>query len=49
MIGENTIIGANSVVLKSVPDRCIAVGSPARDIKCWSDETGNWVSVNIES
>lgn len=28
-IGDKTIIGANSVVLNSLPDRCIAVGSPA--------------------
>jgi serine O-acetyltransferase len=29
-IGEKTLIGANSVVLNSLPARCIAVGSPAR-------------------
>jgi serine acetyltransferase len=28
-IGEKTIIGINSVVLDSLPDRCIATGSPA--------------------
>ncbi len=29
-IGENAIVGANAVVLKDVPDNCIAVGVPAR-------------------
>lgn len=29
-IGNNCIIGAGSVVTKSVPDNCIAVGNPAR-------------------
>jgi acetyltransferase-like isoleucine patch superfamily enzyme len=49
VIGEFSIIGANSVVLKSVPDRCIAVGSPARVIKRWSDESESWISVNTDS
>ena len=29
-IGDRTIVGANSVVLDSLPGRCIAVGSPAK-------------------
>lgn len=32
-IGDNCIIGANSVVTKSVPSNCTAVGAPARIIK----------------
>lgn len=31
-IGNNVIIGANAVVLKDVPDNCIAVGIPAKII-----------------
>lgn len=42
-IGEYCVIGSNSVVTRSVPDRSIAVGSPARVIKRWSDESGGWV------
>jgi acetyltransferase-like isoleucine patch superfamily enzyme len=42
-IGEMTIIGANSVVTKSVPDRCIAVGAPARISKKWERATQQWV------
>lgn len=32
-IGENTIIGAGSVVTKSIPSNCIAVGNPCKVIK----------------
>ena len=45
-IGELSIIGANSVVTKSVPDRCIAVGAPARVIKQWDEGRRKWISVN---
>jgi UDP-2-acetamido-3-amino-2,3-dideoxy-glucuronate N-acetyltransferase len=31
-IGENALIGAGSVVTRDVPDRCIAMGNPARVI-----------------
>ena len=30
IIGENAIVGANAVVLKDVPDNCLAVGVPAK-------------------
>jgi acetyltransferase-like isoleucine patch superfamily enzyme len=43
-IGELSIVGANSVVTKSVPDKCIAIGSPARVIKRWEESTYRWVS-----
>ena len=32
-IGERTIVGAGSVVVKDLPDKCTAVGSPAKPIK----------------
>lgn len=31
-IGDNVTIGAGSVVVKDVPDNCIAVGNPAKNI-----------------
>jgi len=41
-VGNNSVIGANSVVTRDIPDFCVAVGSPARVIKkydfhdeCW--------------
>lgn len=36
-IGENSIIGVNSVVTKSIPDNVVAAGSPAKVI-CTLDE-----------
>ena len=32
-IGRNTIVGAGSVVVKDLPEKCTAVGSPAKPIK----------------
>ena len=37
-IGDNSIIGANSVVTHDVPANCIAVGNPARIVKEHIDE-----------
>lgn len=45
-IGESSIIGANSVVTKSIPAFSIAVGSPAKVIKTWDGLTEQWVAVN---
>ncbi len=45
-IGEMSIVGANSVVTRSLPDRCIAVGSPARVIKKWEEGAGEWVCIS---
>jgi len=44
-IGELAIIGANSVVTQNIPDRCIAVGSPARVIRKWDQTIQAWVAV----
>jgi acetyltransferase-like isoleucine patch superfamily enzyme len=32
-IGENSIIGAGSVVRKDVPPNCVVIGNPARVVK----------------
>lgn len=32
-VGENSVVGAASVVTKDIPDNCIAVGSPAKVIR----------------
>lgn len=42
-IGNNAIIGANSVVIGNIPENTIAVGSPARVVKVWKD--GKWEKV----
>ncbi len=33
-IGANSVIGAGAVVTKDLPDHCLAVGNPARIVKC---------------
>lgn len=41
-IGKGTIVGANSVVSKSLPENVIAVGSPAKPIKKFNFKTSQW-------
>ena len=41
-IGRHVVIGANSVVTGVIPDRCVAVGVPARVVRRWVDGEG-WV------
>ncbi len=36
-IGKNSIIGAGSVVNRSIPDNCVAVGNPCRVIKTFDE------------
>ena len=36
-IGNYSIIGAGAVVVRDIPDKCTAVGSPARPIKFFED------------
>lgn len=44
-IGEYSIIGANSVVTKSIPSYSIAVGNPAKIIKKFNFDEKKWVSI----
>jgi acetyltransferase-like isoleucine patch superfamily enzyme len=41
-IGNGCIVNANAVVTKSVPVGCIVAGVPARVIKRWSEDAGEW-------
>ena len=41
-IGEKCIIGAGSIVTKSIPSYSIAVGNPARIIKQYNFQTKRW-------
>lgn len=44
-IGKGTIVGANSVVSKSLPAYVIAVGIPAKPIKKFNFQTQRWEKI----
>jgi acetyltransferase-like isoleucine patch superfamily enzyme len=44
-LGENCVVGANSVVTRSFPPYTMIAGSPAKQIKVYSHEIGEWISV----
>lgn len=44
-IGKGSIIGANSVVTKNIPEYTIAVGVPAKVIKRYNFETLKWENI----
>lgn len=41
-LGKHCIIGAGSVVTKSIPEYSVAVGNPARVIKRFNNENNTW-------
>jgi acetyltransferase-like isoleucine patch superfamily enzyme len=47
-IGKNCVIGANSVVTKNIPDYSIAIGNPAKIIKRYNNELGQWERTNSD-
>ena len=40
-IGSNVVIGGGSVVVKDIPDNCVAVGNPCRVIRPITDADRN--------
>ena len=42
-VGKNSVIGANSVVTRDVPDFCVAVGAPAVVVKHYDHVRSKWV------
>ncbi|MBP6047350.1 MAG: acyltransferase [Ferruginibacter sp.] len=47
-IGKNSVVGANAVVTKDIPDFCVATGIPAIIIKKYNFETKQWHKTNSE-
>lgn len=45
-VGKGSVIGANSVVTKNIPDYSVAVGTPARVIKRYSFERKEWLKTD---
>jgi acetyltransferase-like isoleucine patch superfamily enzyme len=43
VIGRNSVIGANSVVTRSIPPNSVVSGSPARIVKSYDPSKGKWV------
>lgn len=44
-IGFGSVIGAGSVVTRSIPPKCVAVGSPARVVRKWNEVSRRWERV----
>lgn len=42
-VGRNSVVGSGSIVRQDVPDRCVAVGAPARVVRRHDPETGKWI------
>jgi acetyltransferase-like isoleucine patch superfamily enzyme len=45
-VGEHCVIGANSVVTRSIPSYSVAVGSPARVIKRYDFQRQEWLKTD---
>lgn len=48
-VGQNAVVGANSVVTKSVPPRSVVVGNPARVIRQYHEEAGAWLALPADT
>ena len=48
-IGEHAVIGANSVVTRSVAAYTVVAGVPAKPIKRFDHATGRWVRLDVDT
>lgn len=47
-VGRNSVIGANAVVTKDIPDYSVAVGAPAFIIKRYDTKSNQWLKTDKE-
>jgi acetyltransferase-like isoleucine patch superfamily enzyme len=45
VVGRNSVVGANSVVTRSVPPYSVVAGNPARVVRQFDSQKGQWVKV----
>ena len=45
-LGEHSVVGANSVVTRSVPAYTVVAGAPAKPVKRFSHELGQWIRID---
>lgn len=46
VLGKQCIVGANSVVRGTFPDYCVIVGSPAKIVKKYNQQTQTWEKIS---
>lgn len=46
-IGKHSVVGAGSVVTKSIPQYCVVVGNPAKIIKRYSSKLKKWFRYSL--
>lgn len=42
-VGKHSVVGANAVVTRDIPDYSVAVGCPAKVVKRYDKEVGQWL------
>ena len=48
-VGQNSVVAANSVVTKDVPDYCVVAGAPAKIIKRYCEQSQVWKRVTYDT
>lgn len=48
-LGEHSVVGANSVVTRSVPAYTVVAGVPAKPVRRFSHELGQWIRIDADS